>query len=78
MNKKHLLRSLIASVIGLTLSFSAFADLASVKSKGILKVAVYNDFAPFSNGRTNTQGIDIDIAEGLARSEEHTSELQSH
>jgi len=67
MNKKHLLRSLIASVIGLTLSFSAFADLASVKSKGILKVAVYNDFAPFSNGRTNTQGIDIDIAEGLAK-----------
>ena len=67
MNKKHLLRSLFAGVIGLALSFSAFADLASVKSKGILKVAVYNDFAPFSNGRTNTQGIDVDIAEALAK-----------
>jgi hypothetical protein len=42
-------------VIGLTLSFSAHADLASVKSKGILKVAVYNDFAPFSNGRSTPQ-----------------------
>ncbi|MFM9154855.1 MAG: substrate-binding periplasmic protein, partial [Polynucleobacter victoriensis] len=66
-NKKHLLHSLIAGIIGLTLSFSASADLASVKSKGILKVAVYNDFAPFSNGRTNPQGIDVDIAEALAK-----------
>ncbi len=67
MNTKHLLRSLIAGIIGLTLSFTASADLASVKSKGILKVAVYNDFAPFSNGRTNTQGIDVDVAEALAK-----------
>lgn len=67
MNKKHLLHSLIAGIIGLTLSFSASADLASVKSKGILKVAVYNDFAPFSNGRTAPQGIDVDIAEALAK-----------
>jgi ABC-type amino acid transport substrate-binding protein len=65
--KKHLLHSLIAGIIGLTLSFTASADLVSVKSKGILKVAVYNDFAPFSNGRTNTQGIDVDIAEALAK-----------
>ncbi len=67
MKKKHLLHSLIAGIIGLTLSFTASADLVSVKSKGILKVAVYNDFAPFSNGRTNTQGIDVDIAEALAK-----------
>ncbi|SNC62992.1 substrate-binding periplasmic protein [Polynucleobacter victoriensis] len=67
MNKKHLLHSLIAGIIGLTLSFTASADLASVKSKGILKVAVYNDFAPFSNGRTAPQGIDVDIAEALAK-----------
>ncbi len=65
--KKHLLHSLIAGIIGLTLSFTASADLVSVKSKGILKVAVYNDFAPFSNGRTNTQGIDVDVAEALAK-----------
>lgn len=68
MKKTHLLQSLITTVIGLTLSFSVHADLASVKSKGILKVAVYNDFAPFSDGRSTPQGIDVDIAEALARS----------
>ena len=44
----------------------AHADLATVKEKGVLKVAVYHDFAPFSNGRTKTTGIDVEIAEGLA------------
>ena len=67
MKKKHLLHSVIASIIGLTLSFSVMADLASVKSKGVLKVAVYNDFSPFSNGRTDSQGIDADIAKALAK-----------
>ena len=49
------------------LSFSAKADLAKVKDSGVLKVAVYHDFAPFSEGRTKTTGIDVDIAEALAK-----------
>ncbi|KAF3998702.1 substrate-binding periplasmic protein [Glaciimonas immobilis] len=39
------------------------ADFLKIKQSGILKVAVYNDFAPYS---TTKGGIDIDIAEALA------------
>jgi ABC-type amino acid transport substrate-binding protein len=66
MKIKNLQRILLAGIFGLMLSLPAHADLASVKSKGILTVAVYHDFAPFSIGRTKTEGIDVDIAEALA------------
>ncbi len=42
---------------------SAHADLDKLKQGGILKVAVYNDFAPFSNRES---GIDVDFAQALA------------
>ncbi|MGS0740880.1 substrate-binding periplasmic protein [Glaciimonas sp. GG7] len=38
-------------------------DFLKIKQTGILKVAVYNDFAPFS---ANGAGIDIDVAQALA------------
>jgi ABC-type amino acid transport substrate-binding protein len=38
-------------------------DLEAVKSRGVLRVAVYKEFAPFSD---NGKGIDVDIAEALA------------
>ncbi|HJV85055.1 MAG TPA: transporter substrate-binding domain-containing protein [Noviherbaspirillum sp.] len=41
----------------------AHADLDKLKQGGILKVAVYNDFAPFSNKES---GIDVDFARALA------------
>ncbi len=42
----------------------AEGEYAKIRESGILKVAVYKDFAPFSAG---TQGIDIDIAEAVAK-----------
>ncbi|NMM37474.1 MAG: amino acid ABC transporter substrate-binding protein [Glaciimonas sp.] len=41
----------------------AHADLNKIRKTGILKVAVYDDFAPFS---ANHKGIDIDLADALA------------
>lgn len=43
-------------------------DLAKIRARGTLKVAVYKDNAPFSSGDVNDmQGLDIALAEGLAR-----------
>ena len=42
----------------------ARADWQKVQQSGSLKVAVYNEFAPFSD---KGSGIDIDIAEALAK-----------
>lgn len=42
----------------------AFADWEKIRQGGVLKVAVYNDFAPFS---ANGAGIDVDLAEALAK-----------
>lgn len=47
-----------------TLAAPAYADLAKIQQAGMLKVAVYNDFAPFSD---HNAGIDIDLAEALAK-----------
>lgn len=50
--------------LGLAAAFPALADgLESLRQKGRLRVAVYNDFAPYSfDGR----GIDVDIGRALA------------
>lgn len=42
----------------------AHADMEKIRQTGILKVAVYNDLAPFS---ANSAGIDIDLATALAQ-----------
>jgi ABC-type amino acid transport substrate-binding protein len=43
-------------------------DLARVRAKGILTVAVYKDNAPFSSGKIGEMvGLDISIAQALAR-----------
>ena len=47
---------------------SELDDLAKIRARGTLKVAVYKDNAPFSSGDVNDmQGLDIALAEGLAR-----------
>lgn len=48
----------------LSVTVPAHADLGKIRHAGVLKVAVYNDFAPFS---ANSAGIDIDLAEALAK-----------
>jgi ABC-type amino acid transport substrate-binding protein len=44
-------------------SLPARADWVKIQQSGNLKVAVYNEFAPFSEGGT---GIDVDLAQALA------------
>ncbi|WP_025916132.1 ABC transporter substrate-binding protein [Herminiimonas sp. CN] len=63
--------SLRRTGLAISLSFAALsaaapahADLNKIRQAGILKVAVYNDFAPFSE---NNAGIDIDLAEALTK-----------
>lgn len=65
--KNKVIGGLLAAFFSWGINHSAHADLADVKEKGILKVAVYHDFAPFSNGRKQPIGIDVDIAESLAK-----------
>lgn len=52
------------ALTALSVAVPAHADMEKIRSAGILKVAVYNDFAPFS---ANKAGIDIDFAEALAK-----------
>ena len=44
------------------------SDLAKIRASGVLKVAVYKDNAPFSDGpATDMKGLDVAIAEALAK-----------
>ncbi len=53
----------VAGVLGFQMH-AAQADLPKLKQSGILKVAVYKDFAPFSD---KDSGIDVDFADALAQ-----------
>jgi ABC-type amino acid transport substrate-binding protein len=55
--------ALALAAAALTTAAPASADLAKIRQSGSLKVAVYNDMAPFSS---KNGGIDVDIAEALA------------
>ncbi len=57
--------SAIFVLVSLCISYSAQADegYAKIKQTGLLKVAVYSEFAPFSD---NGKGIDIELANALA------------
>lgn len=48
----------------LAVAVPAHADLEKIRQAGVLKVAVYDDFAPFS---AHSAGIDVDLAEALAK-----------
>lgn len=48
----------------LMVALPARADLEKIQKSGVLRVAVYDNFAPFS---TKTGGIDIDLADALAK-----------
>ncbi len=48
-------------------AFAADAyDLAQVKARGQIRVALYKDFAPFSDDEKGGAGVDVDIARLLA------------
>jgi ABC-type amino acid transport substrate-binding protein len=57
---------LLTALLGLILcaALPVRADWSRIEKSGVLKVAVYKDFAPFSDRDT---GIDVDLAEALAR-----------
>ena len=64
-NCKHLLA--VLTCLGLFLSGALAGDLAEVKEQGVLRVAVYKDFPPYSYLKGGSmQGIDVDIARALA------------
>ncbi|MET0964656.1 MAG: transporter substrate-binding domain-containing protein [Noviherbaspirillum sp.] len=56
--------ALALAVVALAMASTAHADMAKIRQSGSLKVAVYKDMAPFSSAEG---GIDVDIAEALAR-----------
>ncbi len=59
------MRSLLAGAcVALAFVTPARADWQKIQQSGGLKVAVYKEFAPFSNGGA---GIDIDLADALAK-----------
>ncbi|MES2019381.1 MAG: transporter substrate-binding domain-containing protein [Pseudomonadota bacterium] len=58
-------RSLFAGAcMALAITAPARADWAKIQQSGSLKVAVYNEFAPFSD---HGAGIDVDLAQALAK-----------
>lgn len=59
------LRAVLASVcVALAITPTAHAEWQKIAQSGALKVAVYNEFVPFSNAGA---GIDIDLAQALAK-----------
>lgn len=66
-------RQVLATLLAASVPLSARAqtdlsDLERVRASGALKVAVYKDNAPFSDGPANhIQGLDVSIADALAR-----------
>ncbi|HPY41738.1 MAG TPA: transporter substrate-binding domain-containing protein [Thiolinea sp.] len=73
------IRVLTAAAFGLSLLSSSLcaADLADVKSKGVLTVSLYKDFPPYSYVADGKQaGIDVEIANALAAKLGVTSQIR--
>ena len=64
MTRYRVLFAAMATALALSVASPAHADWQKIQQSGSLKVAVYNDFAPFSN---NGVGIDVDLAGALAK-----------
>ena len=70
LTRRQTLALLMPLVVGHHPAFaqSELTDLARIRASGLLKVAVYKDNAPFSDGAaTDMKGLDVALAEGLAR-----------
>lgn len=64
MSQYRIGRLFACAFLTLLAALPARADWDKIKKSGSLKVAVYNEFAPFSD---KGAGIDIDLAEALAK-----------
>ncbi len=71
LDRRQILAGLLPLLAGMPLVARAqteLSDLAKIRASGVLKVAVYKDNAPFSDGPANdVQGLDVSIATALAR-----------
>lgn len=68
LRRRQALALLLGTGAGLACAQTDLTDLARIRASGVLKVAVYKDNAPFSDGPgNNMQGLDIALAEALAR-----------
>lgn len=66
--RQVLLATLLAAGLPGVHAQTELSDLARIRASGSLKVAVYKDNAPFSDGPANgIQGLDVSIAAALAR-----------
>jgi len=67
-SRRHSLGMILALGASTVFAEGELNDLAKIQARGILKVAVYKDNAPFSSGPVNEMtGLDVALAEGLAR-----------
>lgn len=62
-SRRRFLASTCLALAALTATLPAHADIEKIRQAGVLKVAVYDDFPPYS---VNKQGIDVAFAEALA------------
>lgn len=68
LRRRQGLALLLGMGMGMAHAQTDLTDLARIRASGVLKVAVYKDNAPFSDGPGNDmQGLDIALAEALAR-----------
>ena len=68
--RRTLLRAAAATLAmpALGLRAQELEDLDKVRAAGVLKVAVYKDNAPYSDGKgSELSGVDVALAQGLAR-----------
>lgn len=69
LNRRQVVRYASAALLLPTLGLRAneLEDLDRVRASGVLKVAIYKDNAPYSDGAANQlHGIDVSLAQGLA------------
>lgn len=67
-SRRQGLAMLLALGVPLAQAQTELTDLARIQARGILKVAVYKNNAPFSDGSADAmQGLDVALAEALAR-----------
>jgi len=68
--RRHVLRAAAATLAAQALGLRAeeLQDLDKVRASGVLKVALYKDNAPYSDGAgEQMSGLDVALAQGLAR-----------
>lgn len=67
MQRRTLIGALLCAGLP-ALQAQELTDLAKIRASGVLKVAVYKDNAPFSDGPANDlRGLDVSLAAALAR-----------